>query len=150
MFAHRMGRVVPEVKLRIVKIAWGGKRRTQALHVAPLDAGESTRLLYSVACAAACPRTDATAALAGATGRGAAGLETTLSIVSAEGVSFAGNWRGFPTLRVPECKCNETDDCKRCEDDEHHDAVYGSARLPSTCAVARAAAFSHDPCNPFS
>jgi hypothetical protein len=141
---------VPEVKLRIVKIAWGGERRTRASHVAPLDAGESTGLLYSVAWAAACPRTDATAALAGATGRGAAGLETPLSIVSAEGISFTGHWRGFPTLRVPECKCNEANDCKSCEDDEHHDAVYESARLPSTCAVARAPAFSHDPCDPFS
>src|SRR5262249_4438185 len=106
--------------------------------------------LYSVACAAACPRTNATAALAGATGRGAARLETTLPIVSAEGISFAGNWRGFPTLRVPECKSNETDDCKNCEDDEHYDAVYESARLPSTCAIARATASSHNPCNPFS
>ncbi len=80
------------------------------------------------------PGTDATPALTGAARRRSAGLETTLSIVGAERISVAGNWSRFPALRVPKGKCDEADDCKSSKDDQHGDALYESAWLPSTGA----------------
>jgi hypothetical protein len=67
--------------------------------------------------AAACPGTNATTALTGAAGRRAARRETSLSVVSVERISFAGNWSRFPALSVPECKGDKADDCKGSEDD---------------------------------
>lgn len=77
--------------------------------------------------AAACPSTDTTTGLTGATWRRAAGLETSLSIVSAKGVSFACDWSRFPTLGMPERKGDKPDNGKSSEDNQHGDGVYESA-----------------------